>query len=144
MSFHAEQKLARLRPRAGRLILPTLVLGVVSGALSFFENRTLESWQSITIYVVASVLIFFAWMVPLVRQLVAWVEVSTSRLVWRDGLFGQRRREISWHEVSAVDYGRGQVTVFIEGQEPLVLKGLPKSKQLAREMQNLVRGSSVS
>ena len=125
------------------MILPTLVLGVVVGALSFFENRTLEPWQSVTAYAVASVLVIFAWIVPLVRQLVAWVEVSSSRLVWRDGLFGQRRREVSWHDVSSVEFARSRVTVFIEGQEPLVLKGLPKSRQLARELQNLARGSSV-
>ena len=108
--------------------------------MSFAENLTLESWQSVAVYVGASVLIFFVWMVPLVRQLVAWVEVSTARLVWRDGLFGQKRREISWHEVSAVEYARGRISVVIHGQEPLVLKGLPKSKRLARELQKLVRG----
>ncbi len=125
------------------MVLPTLVLGVVAAALAFFENRNLESWQSLTLYVSAAVLIFFAWLVPLVRQSVAWLEVSTGRVVWRDGLFGQKRRELSWHEVSAVEYVRGRVTVFIHGQEPLVMKRLPKGKQLAREMQNLVRGSSV-
>ena len=125
------------------MVLPTLVLGLVVAALAFFENRNLESWQSMTVYVVACLVIFFAWMVPLVRQLVAWVEVSTGRVVWRDGLFGQKRREVSWHEVSAVEFFRGRVTVFIHGQEPLVMRGLPKGKQLAREMQNLVRGSSV-
>jgi membrane protein YdbS with pleckstrin-like domain len=140
VSFQAEQKLVRLRPRASRLLLPTLVLGLVAGALAFFENRTLESWQSIAINVVAAATVVFAYLVPLVRQLVAWVEVSTTRLVWRDGLFGQRRREVSWHEVSAVEFLRGRITVFIHGQEPLVLVGLPKAKQLAREMQNLVRG----
>jgi len=122
------------------MILPTLILGLVVGGLSFFENRTLESWQTMTINIVAGVVVFFAWMVPLVRQLVRWVEVSTSRLIWRDGLFGQKRREISWHEVSAVETSRGRITVFIHGQEPLVLVGMPKAKQLGREMQNLVRG----
>lgn len=140
MSFQAEQKLVRLRPRAGRLVLPTLVLGLAVGAMSFAENLTLEAWQSVSVYAVASVLIFFAWLVPVVRQLVAWVEVSTGRLVWRDGLFGQKRREVSWHEVSGVEYARGKISVFVHGQETLVLKGLPKGKQIAREMQNLVRG----
>ena len=140
MSFQAEQKLARVRPRASRLILPTLLLGVCVAVLAFFENRTLESWQTITLNLVVAVVLFFGWMIPLVRQLVAWVEVSTNRLVWRDGLFGQKRREVSWHEVSAIEVSRGRITVFIHGQEPLVLAGLPKAKQLAGEMQNLVRG----
>jgi membrane protein YdbS with pleckstrin-like domain len=126
------------------MILPTLILGLVAAVLTFFESRHLESWQSIVLYVAASVVIFFGWIVPLVRQLVAWVEISTARLVWRDGIFGQKRREVSWYEVSAVEFVRGRVTVFIHGQEPLVLKGLPKGKQVASELQNLLRGSSVS
>jgi membrane protein YdbS with pleckstrin-like domain len=140
VSFQAEQKLVKLRPRASRLILPTLILGLVVAALAFFENRKLDSWQPTAINVAGAVVVFFAWMLPLVRQLATWVEVSTNRLVWRDGLFGQKRREVSWHEVSAVELSRGRITVFIHGQEPLVLSGLPKAKQLAREMQNLVRG----
>jgi len=140
VSFQAEHKLARLRPRAARLILPTLILGLTVGALAFFENRKIDSWLTLTLNVTAAVLVFFAWMLPLARHLSRWLEVSTNRLVWRDGFFGQKRREVSWHEVSSVEVSRGRVTVFIHGQEPLVLVGLPKAKQLAREMQNLVRG----
>jgi membrane protein YdbS with pleckstrin-like domain len=141
VSFQADQKLVRLRPRAGRLLLPTLLVGIVAGILTFFESRSLEPWQSIAIYSAAGLLVFFAWMVPLVLQLVAWVEVSTAGVRTRDGLFGQKRREISWHQVSAVEFGRGKrITIFVLGEDPLVLVGLPKSKALAFEMQQLVRG----
>ena len=140
VSFQTEQKLAKVRPRAARLILPTLVLGLVAGALTFFENRTLEPWQTVALTAGACVLIFFAWMLPVVRQLSRQLEVTSERLVWREGLLGRKRREIHWVEVSAVEFGRGRVTVFIHEKEPLLLKALPKGKQLAREMQNLVRG----
>lgn len=140
MSFQAEQRLVKLRPRATRLILPTLLLGVVCGILAFIENRQLESWLVITINVVAAVAVLLFWSVPLTRHLMQSLEVTTSRLVWRDGLFGRHRREISWFEVAGVEYARRRVTVFIHGQEPLVLAGLPKAKQLALELQELVRG----
>ena len=141
MSFQAEQKLVRLRPSAARLFLPTLLLGIVAGILTFFENRNLETWQSLALYCGAVLIIFFAWMVPLVRQLVAWVEVSTAVVRTRDGLFGQKRREVRWHQVSAVEFGRSKrITIFVRGEDPLVLVGLPKSKALAFEMQQLVSG----
>jgi len=141
VSFQPEQKLVRLRPKAGRLLLPTLVVGLVAGILTFFENRKLEGWQSAAIYSAAGVLVFFVWMVPLVRQLVAWVEVSTSGIKTRDGLFGQKRREVSWNQVESVESSKGKrITIFVNGEDPLVLVGLPKSKALAFEMQQLVSG----
>lgn len=141
MSFQAEQKLVRIRPKASRLVLPTLVVGAVSGILTFFENRSLDAWQAIAIYVAAGVLVFFVWMVPLVRQLVAWVEVSSSGVRTRDGLFGQKRREIGWHQVQSVELAKGKrINIFVNGEDPLVLVGLPKSKALAFEMQQLVSG----
>ncbi len=141
MNFKPEQRLAKLRPRATRLFLPTLVLGLTVASLAYFENRELEAWQTLALNISAAVILFFAWMLPVVRQLLTRVEVSTSGLVWRSGLFGQKRRTVDWRMVSAVEITRGRsITVFVYGEEPLVLVGLPKSKQLVRELQDLMRG----
>jgi membrane protein YdbS with pleckstrin-like domain len=121
--------------------VPTIVLGLTVASLTYFEYRELESWQSLALNIAAGILIFFAWMLPVVRQLMTTVEVSTAGLVTRTGLFGQKRREIDWRQVSAVEASRGgRMTVFLYGEQPLVLAGLPKSKHLVREMQDLIRG----
>ena len=141
MNFKPEQRLAKLRPRATRLFLPTLVLGLTVASLAYFENRELEELQTLALHISAAVILFFAWMLPVVRQLLTRVEVSTSGLVWRSGFFGQKRRTVDWRMVSAVELTRGRsITVFVYGEEPLVLVGLPKSKQLVHELQDLMRG----
>lgn len=138
MSFLAEEKIARLRPRAGKLFLPMLALFAVAFALSFFAGRLPEQWQTITLYSICGAVAFLFWFLPLVAFLTTYLEVTTTRVIYRKGLFGQHRRELSIAAITGVELTKGQtITIESEGQEPLVLASIPRRKMVAIEIDRL-------
>jgi hypothetical protein len=138
VSFEAEVLLGRFRARGSRLFLPTVFLGVAAFLATFITGKLSEQWMWITAYVLCGALAFFGFLVPLLRYLSSWTDVTTSRVVQRSGLFGQNYRSVSMANIQRVELGAGSVvTLFVSGEEALELRGLPKAKVLAQEISRL-------
>jgi hypothetical protein len=138
MSFLAETRIARLRPRGSRLVLPTLVLFLAAFAASFFSTSFTEHWQQITLWSICGAVSFFFWLIPVLRFFSTYLEVTTSRVKYRAGLMGQNRKEISLSQIKDVQISRGRsISLIIEGQEPFSIRGIPKHKTVAIEIDRL-------
>ena len=137
MSFESELLLGRFRARGSRLLFPTLFLGVAAFLLSFLYGRFDQQWQLIALYSVCGAIALFGFVVPLLRYLTAWTDVTTARVVSRAGLWGQHYRSVPFAQVQRVEHSAGVVTLFIPGEEPMELRGLPKGKLIAQELSNL-------
>lgn len=115
-----------------------LVLFVACFALSFFAGRLTEQWQNITLLSLAGAAVFLFWFIPLIGYLSTFLEVTTTRVVYRQGLFGQKRREVSISAITNVELTKGRtITIQAEGQEPIVIPGIPKHKLVAVEIDRL-------
>lgn len=138
MSFYAEQRIAKLRPRTGQLFWPFVVLFLVSFALGFFGGRLAEQWQNILFWSVTGLIALIFWLLPVLRFASTFVELTTSRVILRSGLFGQNRNQVSIAQIRQVELTpRRSVTLYVEGQEALVIAGMPKHKLLAAEIERL-------
>lgn len=138
MSFLAEQRIARLRPRGSRLFLPNLVLFLVSFAAAFFSGRLTLQWHYTVLWSVCATIAFLFWLIPLLRYLSTYLEVTTTKVLYRSGLLGQHRRELSLTQIKDVQISKGRsISIIVEGQEPLLIRGIPKHKTVALEIDRL-------
>ena len=138
MSFLAEQRIARIRPRGSKLFFPNLVLFVVCFVAAFFSGRLTEQWQNILLWTVCGFLVFMFWFLPILRFTSTFLEVTTTRVLYRSGLLGQKRQEISLTKIKDVQLTKGRsISIVIDGQEPLVITGIPKHKMVAVEIDRL-------
>jgi membrane protein YdbS with pleckstrin-like domain len=138
MSFLAEQRIARLRPRATKLFIPNLVLFACCFAFAFFSGRLEEQWQYITLWSICAALALIFWLIPLLRFASTYLEITTTRLTYRSGLLGQNRRELSLAQIKDVQINRFRsISIIVDGQDPLEIKGIPKYKMVAVEIDRL-------
>ena len=112
-----------------------LVLFAVVFGLSFMSGRVLEDWLAITINVAAGVLIALFWLLPSIRYATTFVDITSTRVISRGGLFARVRRELSWSQVTGIEYSRTKGIVILAGEEPpLILTRMPRAKALAEEL----------
>ena len=138
-SFIESRRLARIRPGAIRLFLPYLALAVACFGVSFYSGRLPEQWMNITLYSVAGAISFFFWLIPVLRYLSSYVDVYTTRILYRSGLMGQQRSEANFSQVTDVRIGEGRrIQLALTNGEILELPRLPKAKKLTAEIQALV------
>mgnify|MGYP002145234598 FL=1 len=138
MSFLAEQRIARIRPRGSKLFLPNLLLFVACFALAFLSGRLAEQWQYTVLYIICGSVVFFFWVIPMLRFMSTFLEVTTTRVLYRSGLLGQKRREVSLTQIKDVQLTKGRtISIVVDGQEPLVIAGIPKHKMVAVEIDRL-------
>jgi hypothetical protein len=72
------------------------------------------------------------------RFVSTFLEVTTTRVLYRSGLLGQKRREVSLTQIKDVQLTRGRsISIVVEGQEPFVITGIPKHKMVAVEIDRL-------
>lgn len=117
------------------LWLAQVVLFVVVFALSFLSGRVLDEWLSITINSAAGVLIAVFWLLPSIRYATTFVDITSTRIISRGGLFARVRRELSWSQVTGIEYSRTKGIVILAGEDaPLILTRMPRAKALAEEL----------
>ena len=138
-SFIESRRLARIRPGAIRLFLPFMALAMACFGVSFYSGRLPEQWMNITLYSVAGAISFFFWLIPVLRYLSSFVDVYTTRILYRSGLMGQQRSEANFSQVTDVRIGEGRrIQLALTNGEILELPRLPKAKKLTAEIQALV------
>jgi uncharacterized membrane protein YdbT with pleckstrin-like domain len=138
MSFLAEQRIARIRSRGSKLFLPNLFLFAACFAMAFFGGRLTEQWQNTLLWVGSGSVAFFFWFIPLLRFMSTFLDVTTTRVLYRSGLLGQKRREVSLTQIKDVQLTKGRtISIIIDGQEPIVIPGIAKHKTVAVEIDRL-------
>ena len=106
--------------------------------MGFFSGRLAEAWQYNVLWISCGAVVFFFWFIPLLRYLSTFLEVTTTRVLYRSGLLGQKRREVSLTQIKDVQLTKGRtISIVIDGQEPLVVPGIPKHKTVAIEIDRL-------
>ena len=135
MAFQEEQIIARIRRSWFTLTFALLALFLSAAILSYVSNRVVDQWILYSAYVVSAGLAIFFWLIPTIRHLNFYVELTTSRLIVRDGIFGQKTTEVAIAEINSVELGRGRkLTLGRRNGEPLVLERMPKAKLIAEEL----------
>ena len=138
-SFIESRRIARIRPRAVRLLLPFLALALACFAVSFYSGRLPEQWMYTVLYSLAGAVAFFFWLIPVLRYLSGYVDIFTTRVLYRSGLMGQRRAEAHFAQVTDVQLvERRRIQLTTRDGEIIELPTLPKAKKLVAEIQSLV------
>ncbi|MFM5904826.1 MAG: hypothetical protein ACKORF_01815 [Micrococcales bacterium] len=138
MSFEAEVLLVRLRKHGSVLILPTLALGIAAFLASFLTGKFSEQWQNIVLYSVCGAIAFLGFVVPWLRWITAWTDITTTRVVQRSGLFGQNFRAVSMLSIESVELGaRRVIQLNVSGGKSLEIQRVTNAKTVASEISRL-------
>ncbi|WP_296632749.1 PH domain-containing protein [Rhodoluna sp.] len=138
MSFLADTRIAKLRPRLSQMFWPNVALFFAVFVVSFFAGRFTEQWQNLVVWISCGTFAFLFWFLPLIRYATTYLEITTTRVVSRSGLFGQHRQEIKIADISRVELAKRRAfTIEVNGQEPLVITGIPNHKTVALEIDRL-------
>jgi uncharacterized membrane protein YdbT with pleckstrin-like domain len=143
VAFQEEQLIARIRRSWLGLTFAFLALFLAAAVLSYISNRVVDEWLTYVAYSVAGLLTILFWLLPTIRHLNFYVELTSARLIVRDGLFGQKTSELAIADIASVDLARGgRLTLGRRDGEPLVFERIPKAKLLAAELRSLARLSA--
>jgi len=131
-----ETKLVRLRPKAARLLFPTLVLAASSFSVIYFSEIISPDLYQIVLWVVIVAVSLF-WLLPLLNWLAASLLITDQRLIHRSGLFGLRRKVLNLSELSSISVQRPKPLrakaislIKVDGQV-ITVSGYSRPKQLA-------------
>lgn len=137
MSFQSEEYIGRLRKSAGSLFLPTSALFLAAAVSSYFSNVTTDQWVYFSILIACGLVAILFWLVPVIRHLSFYVDVTTSRVTIRRGIFGGQTLDLSWSQISEITYAKGRkILIQQRDGEAIELIGLPKPKKLAATLRN--------
>jgi ABC-type dipeptide/oligopeptide/nickel transport system permease subunit len=134
MSFISEVLIFRSYRSAMKLVLPNLALFFAAAAIGFSAGKLTETWQVYTLWSLAAAFAFFFWLVPVISYLGNRIELTSSRLVTRAGLFGSKSQELSLAEIANVVLTKRVITVTSKVGSTIELTGYPKPKNLVRQI----------
>ena len=88
-----ETIVAELRPSAGALVVPSILLVAVAAAVGYFFFR-LEGWQRWALLGAAALVVLLGVVVPLWAWSSRRYTITTRRTVLREGMIARGRREV--------------------------------------------------
>lgn len=137
---NSEYTVLRLKPKARRLFVPTLVLAAVSFALAFVVEQISAIDYNYAL-IAGGVIVVLFWFFPLLNYLACYLELTSARLVYRFGFLGLRKRQLQLSELSSIEIQKesalgGQVIsiLSVDGRE-FRIGGYAKTKHLAAEIE---------
>ena len=145
-----ERILARLRPHGRALVLPSLVLVAIAGAVGYLGGVLEEPWQVTTLYSVAAAAVVLFCLVPLLSWLSHRYVITTRRLVLRRGLAVRVRQELLHSRGYDVRVTRrplqslfrsGDVRINTGLEAPVVLRDVPNADLVLTALQDLMEAS---
>lgn len=140
MSFESEILIARLRARGSRLAIPVILLVLASFLASLLTDRFETDWGNTAVYVGCALLAFFGFVIPWLRYLTSWTDITNSRIIHRSGLFGSHFQAVALADIERVELGSNRtITLFIAGTDAMQLTGLPRTRMVAEEISRLVQ-----
>lgn len=148
-----ERVIARLRPHARALVLPSLALIALAGGTSYLAVTLDELWMRLTALGVGVVLAALLWLLPLLRWLTTQYVVTTRRVVLSRGLFVRTRTEVLLsrsHEVTLRRSGlqggfrSGDVLLNTGLDRPVVLRDVPRADLVQAALADAMEASTTS
>lgn len=148
-----ERAIARLRPHARALVLPSIMLVAVVGGATFGALVLDELWQSLAVLGTAVALVGLFWLLPLLRWLSTQYLVTTRRVVLRRGLFVRTRQEVLLsrsYDVSVRQAGlqgvfrSGDVLINTGLDRPVVLRDVPRADLVQRALGDVMETGTAS
>jgi uncharacterized membrane protein YdbT with pleckstrin-like domain len=146
----SERVVARLRPHARVLFLPSLVLIAAAGCVGYFYGRFAEQWQNIAVLVAAAFVAVFLWLLPLVFWLGRRYVITTRRIILRSGFFVRIRQELlhsRGYDITVRKaglqpiFGSGDVIINTGLEHPVVLKDIPSADLVQGALHDLMEKS---
>jgi membrane protein YdbS with pleckstrin-like domain len=137
VSFQSEEYVGRVRKSAASLIIPTFALFVAAAVSSYFSNVATEQWVYYAILIACGLVAVLFWLVPVIRHLSFYLDITTSRITIRRGIFGGKTLDISWNQISEITFAKGRKVVIQQREgEAVELDGLPGPKKLATTLRS--------
>lgn len=142
----SERLIARVRPHARTLLLPTLLLWAICFLSMFMLNRVDWSGWNALVLIAAAVLIGVLCLFPFLAWMSRRYTFTTRRVTLRSG-FGGIRREVLLHRVHDVTLRRrglqmlfrsGDVLVSTGGERAIVLADVPHAALVHRALNELL------
>lgn len=133
----------RLKPRASRLLLPTVSLALVSFALAFVADQFSPADYEIALMAGALVAVLF-WVIPMLSYLGSYLRLTDQLLVYRTGFLGFRKKQLFLAELSSLELqksdgmGTAISILSVDGSE-LVVRGYSRTRYLAAEIEALAK-----
>ncbi|MGO3845338.1 PH domain-containing protein [Agrococcus casei] len=141
-----ERVIARVRPHARTLILPTLVLWALSFTTMFLLGRVDWSPWNAVVLLAGGVLVAILCVFPFLAWMSRRYTFTTRRVTLRSG-FGGIRREVQLNRVHDVTLRRrglqmmfrsGDVLVSTGGERAIVLADVPNASLVHRALNELL------
>jgi len=143
----SEYLVFRLKPKARKLFVPTLLLAAVSFALTFAFEQISPTDYNYALIAGGTIVVLF-WVLPLLSYLFCYLELTSARLVYRFGFLGLRKRKLSLSELSSMEIqkegrlGRQVISILsVDGKEYRV-GGYAKNKHLVAEIEAWAKAAS--
>ena len=140
--FVSEFRFARLRARGSSLIGPMLLLFIESAVLSFalpkLPQDAANAWLRIVLLVAAALIALIFWLIPLVRHLTNWIEITNTNVIVSSGLFGTKR-QVGLRAIQSVQAtSRSKLVINVAGEPDIEFSRLAKARLVASELQKLI------
>jgi membrane protein YdbS with pleckstrin-like domain len=148
-----ERVIARLRPHARALVLPSLALIALTGAATYLAVTLDELWMRLAALLAGLVLAALLWLLPLLRWLSTQYVVTTRRVVLSRGLFVRTRSEVLLsrsHDVTLRRSGlqgafrSGDVLLNTGLDRPIVLRDVPRADLVQAALGEVMEASTTS
>lgn len=140
MSSFPETKIVRLRQKATKMVLPTLVLAASSFSLAFFVDTMASDIYQMIVWIAAGATFLF-WLLPLLNWLAGSLLITDQKLVYRSGFLGLSKKVVPFSNLSSIEIQRAKGLVgkvisllLVDGTEVLI-SGYARTKLLAAELQ---------
>jgi len=135
VTFQQEFVLARIRQRSSSLLPAQIALFICVFVLSFISGKVFDAWITLTIEISVGLVALVFWLLPTWRYATTFIDITTTRIVQRGGLFARVKREVTHAQISSIEHSRKRgIVLTVVDAEPMVLTKTPKSKELAEEL----------
>lgn len=148
-----ERVIARLRPHARALFLPSLALIAVTGGATYLAVTLDELWMRLVALGTALLLATLLWLLPYLRWLNTQYVVTSRRVVLSWGLFVRTRSEVLLsrsHDVTVRRSGlqglfrSGDVLLNTGLDRPIVLRDVPRANLVQRALADVMETATTS
>ena len=142
--------IVKLRPHSRVLFWPTAVLAVVAGGVGYAAGLATEQWQFLVVLLVAALLVFTGWVMPLWRWSSRRYTITTRRIVVRSGVFMHTRQELLHSRAHDVTVRRsalqavfrsGDVILNSSQDNPVVLRDVPSANLVQEAIHDLIEAA---
>ena len=113
------------------LVIPSIALFISAAVASYFGNVTTDQWLYYTVLVTCGVVAVILWLVPVLRHLSFYLDITNARITIRRGLFGGQTVDLAWSDIAEITFAKGRkVVIQPRNGEAIELEGLPQPKKL--------------